>query len=120
MRSTFDGNRRHDLRGEAERAGVEGRIADRRRAERIEVRGQMAVHAEGLDQRHGRGHVVQHLRRDRPGGLLARLRGRRRPGELVARLAEAQALGDELVEALVALEQVVHRRRGTPPTPRPG
>ena len=38
----------------------------------------------------------------------------RRPRELVARLAQAEALGDELVEALVALEQAVHRREERP------
>ena len=37
------------------------------RAQRIEVGGQVAVHAEGLHQRHRRGHVVEHLRRDRAG-----------------------------------------------------
>ncbi len=108
------GDGRHHLGREAERAGVERRVADRRRAERIQLRGQVAVHAERLHQRHRGGHVVQHLRRDRPGGLLARLRGGRRPRELVAGLAEAEALGDELVEALVALEQLVDRRQERP------
>ena len=77
-------NRRHHLGREAERAGVERRIADGRRAERIEVRGQVAVHAEGLHQRHRRRHVVEHLRRDRAGGLLPGLGGRLRARELVA------------------------------------
>ena len=73
MRSTLEGIAAIDLGREAERARVERGIADGRRAERIEMRGQVAVHAERLHQRHRRGHVVQHLGRDRPGRLLARL-----------------------------------------------
>ena len=107
------GDRRHDLRREAERAGVERRVADRRRAERIELGGQVAVHAERLDQRHRRGHVVEHLGRDRPGGLVP-LGGRRRLDHLIADRGELQALVDQLVEPLVALQQVLDGRQERP------
>ena len=49
---------RHDLGREPEGRRVERRIADRLGAEGIQMGRQMAVHAERLHQRHGRGHVI--------------------------------------------------------------
>ncbi len=74
------------------------------------VRGEVAVHAEGLDQRHRRGHVVQHVRRDGARALLA-LGGGRRLHQLVAHGGELEALVDQVVEAFVAVQQVLERRQ---------
>ena len=107
-------DRRLGLGGEAERTvRAQGGIADRRGAEGVEVRGQVAVHPERLHQRHRGGHVVQHLGRDRPDRFLPL-----GPGgglhQLVALGGELQALLDQLVEPLVALEQVVQGREERP------
>ena len=50
------------------------------------MRRQVPVHAEGLDQRHRRGDVIQHLRRDRSGGLLPGFTAGVGLDELIARL----------------------------------
>ena len=71
------------------------------------------MHPEGLDQRHGRGHVVEHLGRDRARRFLS-LGRRRGLHQLVADGRELEALLDQLVEAFVALEQVLHRRQERP------
>ena len=65
IRRTFGGDRRHDLRREPQRRG-RGRGRRSAGAKGIEVGGEVAVHSERLDQRHGGGDVVQHLGRDRP------------------------------------------------------
>ena len=107
-------DRRHDLGREAERAGIERGIADRRRAERVEVRGEVAVHPERLHQRHRGGHVVQHLRA-RPGpAASSRWAAGAAFTSSVALGGELQALRDQLVEPLVALEQAVHGRQERP------
>ncbi len=100
------GDRRHDLGREAERAGVERRVADRWRAQGIEVGGQVPVHAEGLDQRHRRAHVVEHVGRDRSGGLVP-FGGGRGLDDLIAHRGELEALVDLLVEPVGALQQVL-------------
>ena len=49
----------HQVLGEVDRGRVERRIADRLGAERVEARGQVAVHAVGLDDARGRLHGLQ-------------------------------------------------------------
>src|SRR6185437_684484 len=57
------------------------------------------------------GDVIEHLWSDRPCQFLTRLGRWCRLGQLIARLRQTQALPDELVEARLALEQVVERRQ---------
>ena len=100
--------------------GSSAGIADRRRAERVELRGEVAVRAERLHQRHRGGDVVQHLGRDRPGRLRpawAAGRGLHQLGS--SRRESCEALLDQLVEPLVALEQVVQRSRRNAPDSAP-
>ena len=67
MRSDLRRDRSHHLGGQAERAGIEGGIADGWRAQRIEMRRKVPVHAERLDQGHRRRHVIEHLGATGPG-----------------------------------------------------
>ena len=69
---------RRQLRDQA--LGLERRVAGRLRPERVEVRGEVAVHAERLDERHRRGDAAEQLlvgrsRRAGAGGGRARPRG---------------------------------------------
>jgi hypothetical protein len=82
---------RRELRDQALR--LERRVARRLRAERIEMRGEMPDHAEGLDERHPGGDAAEQLLVDRRGcgrlgrrrrrfcGGRRRLDGRRRSGD---------------------------------------
>src|SRR5581483_7799607 len=51
----------HDFFGQAERLGVEGRVAFGLAAQRIEPRGEMTVRPERLQQRGCRLHRLEHL-----------------------------------------------------------
>src|SRR5207249_9509054 len=53
------GDPRHDLRREPERAGVESRVAGRRRAQWVELRRLVPEIPDGLYERHGGGDVLQ-------------------------------------------------------------
>ncbi len=66
----------HDLRGEAEALRLEGGIPDGLGAERVEMRGEMAVRPERLDERRAGGDGGEE--RPRPAGRWARLPGRMR------------------------------------------
>ncbi len=101
---------RHDLGREAQGRRIERGVADRGGAQRVEGGGEVAVHAEGLDERHRRGHVVQHLRGDRVRALLP-LGGRGRLDQLVAHGGELEALVHQVVEALLAVQQVLDGRQ---------
>ena len=103
------GDLRHQLGRQAERSGVERRVALRLAPERIQASRQMAVGAVGLEQRSGRLDGVQQCLVD---GDLAGGRGRRGPGRKRRRGRLRQwrqrhaEIGEDLVvEALFAVEQ---------------
>ena len=108
------GDAPHQVVGELDRGRLEGRVAHRRRAERVELRGQVTVHAMGLDQRGGRLHRLEQRRvghgagrRDGSGGH--RLGGGDRGGLGGSGApVDAQALEHSLVEAVGALQELVH------------
>ncbi len=102
----------HDLVGQAQRLGIERRVALGIAAERVELGGQVAVRAVRLDQRGRRLHGLQELLAGgglgRGGGRLGRrlargddprLRRRGRGAERRAEVAE-----DRLVELVLALQ----------------
>ncbi len=110
---------RHQLGSEVEVLGLERRIALRLAAERVDAGCQVAVGAVGLEQR-GRGlDRLQDLavglraddaagRRRRCGARQRRCRRGGRHGRCVTRFgAILERLGDGLVEAVLALEQLV-------------
>ena len=104
----------HQVVGELDRGRLEGRIAHRRRAERVELRGQVPVHAVGLDQRGGRLHCLEQRRIGhgagrRDGGGGHRLGGGDRGGlGRSGAPVDAQAVEHSLVEAVGALQELVH------------
>ena len=110
------GDPRHQLRGQAQRLGVERRVALGLAAERVQVGGEVAVRAVSLEQRGG-GLDGDHdllvalgigLRPGtRPGAGAAGAGRRRRRGgrSAAAGSADAEIGEDLLVEALLALEQ---------------
>ena len=98
------GDFRHQLGRQAERSGVERRVALRLAPERIQASRQMAVGAVGLEQRSGRLDGVQQRLVD---GDLAGGRGHRGPGRgrLWQRRQRRSEIGEDLlVEALFAVE----------------
>ena len=109
-----------ELRHEPHR--VEGGVADRLRAERVEPRREMAVHAERLDERHRGRHTAEQLgvrrrsdrRRRIPGsrsildGRVA-VRGAAVPRQLLQQSREARKGRDDL--GVAALEQGAPLRR---------
>ena len=105
----------HELRREAHRGGVERRVAARLGAQRVEPRGQVAVHAVRLDDRRGGLHRLQQrlVRRRRRGGAVARRhrvgggdRPRRR-SPATRSLSTPSAANTDLVEVVLALQQLV-------------
>ena len=124
----------HQLRREAERLGIERRIALGLGAERVQPRGEVAVRAVGLDQR-GRGldRLQQVLLgagrwRRSSAGVVARRRGRGRRGGGGGRgrrqdrrpERRAEVGEDLLVEAVLALQVLLDQSAGTGRTRRPG
>ena len=107
----------HDLAGQAQRLGIERRIALGLRAQRVQPRGQVAVGAVGLQERRRGLDGLQQLLVDlcRRTGATADLarrgggRGRRGSG---GRRAERDAqLGEEpVVEAVLALQELLDER----------
>ena len=119
-RSTFEGICRHHLGREAERAGIERRIADRLTAQRIEVRREVPVRAERLDQRHGGRDVALACRRAagprRPGGTAeVSAAAIWQPAERRPKLSAPM----RLVKPILPLQQPVQRARGTAPDSAP-
>ena len=113
MRRIFAGILRHDLGGEAERLGVERRVALGLGAQRVQAGGEVAVGAVGLDERRGGLDGLQDLLvRRRGGGRLGRL-GRGGRGDLGRRAGgrhgrggrEAEIGEDALVELVLAVEE---------------
>ena len=76
---------RHDLGRQVDLVGGQRRVARGRRAERVELGGQVAVAAVGLDQRHGGRDAGQDLLVARRPGRLRRARRRGRGGGRPAR-----------------------------------
>ncbi len=103
---------RHDLVGQAERLGIERRVALGLGAERIQPRGEVAVRAVGLDQRRRGLHGLEQLLAGRRlghdgvrrGRLLDRRRRRRGRGASVSVGAE---VGEDLLVELVLALQVL-------------
>ncbi len=103
------GYRRHHIRCEAERFGIQRRIAPWLAAQGIEMRREMSVSPVCLHQRHRRGDVVECDGRlpDRHRAT-TQFRGRRlRQSWLDARARQAQTREDLLVELLLALDQAI-------------
>ena len=107
-RSTRGRNRAHERRRQSVGLRFERRVADRRRAERIEMRREMSVAAVRRDDRHARGDGAQHLvggwRRNRAGS--ARGRERRRDCGTGAGL-QYRAIRRLFVETVAPLQQFV-------------
>ena len=111
----------HDLGRQAHGLGQQRRVAGRLGAQRVEVRGQVAVAAVRLDHRDGRGDALEQrfVDRARRGG-----RGGRRGGG--GRLddggagGQADARADVVVEAVRALRAGRRSRRGRPRSRHPG
>ena len=104
----------HQLVVEAHGGGLERGVADRLGSERVEARGEVAVHALCLHQRGGRLDRLEQRRvhtgfSRRGGGGRNRLRGRdrRRSWRALGARGHAHGREDGVVEAVLALQQLV-------------
>ncbi len=106
------GDLRHQLGGEVEVLRLDRGVPLRRRAERVEPGGQVAVGAVALQQRGRRGDGSEQLLVGRAGGARRGgraergSRGRGRVGGGDRRDFDSEVGGDPLVEAVLALEQL--------------
>ena len=109
---------RHQLRGQVERLRLDRRVALGLAAERVEAGGEVAVGAVALEQRGRRLHRLQQLLvglgggdaglgAAGGGGAERRRRGRGGVGRGDRRRVDAEVVGDALVEAFLALQQLL-------------
>ena len=117
----------HQLLGQAVRRRVHRRIADRRRAERVEVRAEMTVGPVRLDQRRRRLHRAEQdaigcsaQRRSKEAAQQARGPGPCEPARSRAAADQAKAGENHVVEIARHRRAGIRCDRGTHRTPRPG